>query len=155
MEKIVIKKTNNPDYGYTNKVELLEETNQHREDVCKVMNVIGELIMERGGLHDWTKIKYFDDFAKDTLERLDTPDFKSREWYKTHTTLERHHINANVPGDVDLIDILEMIVDCVCAGKARSGEVNPEFLMLKQGVLKKAYWNTVKKISDTVVLEDD
>ena len=35
MEKIVIKKTNNPDYGYTNKVELLEETNQHREDVCK------------------------------------------------------------------------------------------------------------------------
>lgn len=155
MEKIVIKKTNNPDYGYTNKVELLEETNQHREDVCKVMNIIGELIMERGRLHDWTKIKYFDDFANDTLERLDTPDFKSREWYKTHTTLERHHINANVPDDVNLIDILECICDCICAGKARSDEVDLKFLVLKDNALKEAYWNTVNLINNFVEVDDD
>ena len=155
MEKIIIKKTNNPDYGYTNKEDLLEETNQHQQDVFKVMSSISRLIYERGEHHDWTKIKYFDDFANDTLERLDTPDFKSREWYKIHTSLERHHINAHVPDDVDLIDCLEMIVDCVCAGKARSGEVKKEFLTLKEDVLETAYWNTLKKISDMVVLEDD
>lgn len=152
MRKIKIKKTSNPDYGYNSKMELYNDTKQHQIDVCKVMLRISQIIKERGTYHDWSKIKFFDDFSNDTLERLDTPDFKSREWYKIHTTKERHHINANVPEDVDLIDCLEMIVDCVCAGKARSGEVNPEFLKLKDNILEDAYWNTIKKISDLVVL---
>ena len=154
MRKIKIKKTNNPDYGYTNPEELYSETTQHQQDVCRVMYELAKIIMKRGEIHDWTKKKYFQDFANDTLERLDTPDFKSREWYKTHTTLERHHINANVPDDVNLIDILECICDCICAGKSRSGEVNPSFLVLKEGILEKAYWNTVNKISNNVILED-
>jgi len=155
MRKVIIKKTSNPDYGYTSKMELYNDTRQHQYDVCQVMYKLAGIIKDRGTRHDWSKIKYFDDFANDTLERLDTPDFKSREWYKIHTTRERHHVNANVPEDVDLIDLLEMIVDCICAGKTRSGEVDPKFLVLKDNILEDAYWNTVEKISDMVKVVDN
>lgn len=155
MRKIKIKKTSNPDYGYTSKMKLYYDTRQHQFDVCKVMNRISKILRERGTYHDWSKIKFFTEFANDTLERLDTPDFKSREWYKIHTTNERHHINANVPDDVDLIDVLECICDCVVAGKARSGEVNLDFLVLNDTILEDAYWNTVNKISEMVTVEED
>ena len=54
---------------------------------------------------------------------------------------------------MDLIDLLEMIVDCVVAGKTRSGEVNNDFLILNDNILEDAYWNTVKKITDIVIVE--
>lgn len=155
MRKIIIKKTSNPDYGYTSKMKLYDDTRQHQIDVCRVMLRISKIIKERGTYHDWSKTKYFNSFANDTLERLDTPDFKARDWYKIHTTKERHHLNASVPEKVDLIDCLEMIADCVCAGKARSGEVNPEFLILKDNILEDAYWNTIDKISEMVIVEEE
>lgn len=153
MRKVVVKKTENPEYGYNSKEQLLRDTNQHRQDVGKVLGELSLYLFERGVAHDWSKLAFFEQFSQDTLERQDTPDFKSRPWYKIHTTKERHHVNANVPEDVDLIDLLEMIVDCVVAGKTRSGEVNNDFLILKDNILEDAYWNTVKKITDTVIVE--
>lgn len=153
MRKVVVKKTENPEYGYNSKEQLLRDTNQHRQDVGKVLGELSLYLFERGVAHDWSKLAFFEQFSQDTLERQDTPDFKSRPWYKIHTTKERHHVNANVPEDVDLIDLLEMIVDCVVAGKTRSGEVNNDFLILKEDILEDAYWNTVKKITDTVIVE--
>ena len=153
MRKVVVKKTENPEYGYNSKEQLLRDTNQHRQDVGKVLGELSLYLFERGVAHDWSKLAFFEQFSQDTLERQDTPDFKSRPWYKIHTTKERHHVNANVPEDVDLIDLLEMIVDCVVAGKTRSGEVNNDFLILKDNILENAYWNTVKKITDTVIVE--
>lgn len=153
MDEISIKKTSNPEYGYETKEQLLKETKQHRYDVHKVLRFISEELSNRGYYHDWTKIEYFDQFAQDTLERKDTPDFKSREWYKIHTVEERHHINANVPIDVDLFDVLEMIVDCIVAGKSRSGRVNYDFLRLKDDILEKSYWNTVNKLEKKIVVE--
>lgn len=153
MRKVIVKKTENPEYGYNSKEQLLRDTNQHRQDVGKVLGELSLYLFERGVAHDWSKLAFFEQFSQDTLERQDTPDFKSRPWYKIHTTKERHHINANVPEDVDLIDLLEMIVDCVVAGKTRSGEVNNDFLILKDNILEDAYWNTVKKITDTVIVE--
>lgn len=153
MRNVIVKKTENPEYGYTSKEQLLKDTNQHRQDVGKVLGELSLDLFERGVAHDWSKLAFFEQFSQDTLERQDTPDFKSRPWYKIHTTKERHHINANVPEDVDLLDLLEMIVDCVVAGKTRSGEVNNDFLILKDNILEDAYWNTVKKITDTVIVE--
>lgn len=150
LKSIKIKKTNNPEYGYEHKEELLAETKQHIHDVGQVMSMIGCELADRGDLHDWTKLDFFDEFAKDTLERLDTPDFKERDWYKIHTGMERHHINAHIPENVDLIDILEMVVDCIVAGKRRTGYVNPYYLILRGDILEKAYWNTVKKIDSHV-----
>lgn len=154
MRKVVVKKTENPEYGYNSKEQLLRDTNQHRQDVGKVLGELSLYLFERGVAHDWSKLAFFEQFSQDTLERQDTPDFKSRPWYKIHTIKERHHVNANVPEDVDLIDLLEMIVDCVVAGKTRSGEVNNDFLILKDNILEDAYWNTVKKITDTVIVEN-
>ena len=155
MRKVIVKKTENPEYGYNSKEQLLRDTNQHRQDVGNVLGELSLYLFERGVAHDWSKLAFFEQFSQDTLERQDTPDFKSRPWYKIHTTKERHHINANVPEDVDLIDLLEMIVDCVVAGKTRSGEVNNDFLILKDNILEDAYWNTVKKITDTVIVENE
>lgn len=153
IKPITIKQTNNPDYGWDNKEELLNDTLFHIHDVGNILNQLANELNEIGYSHDWSKIKYFDDFAKDCLERLDTPDFKSRSWYTIHTENERHHLNTYEPNDVNLLDVLEMITDCVVAGKSRTGKVNTSFLVLKQGMLTRAYWNTVKYISNNVKLE--
>ena len=150
-----IKKTSNPEYGYKNKDELYLETQQHRVDVARLMSFIALELNEIGYKHDWSKIEYFDQFAKDTLERQDTPDFKSRDWYKVHTKEERHHLNANTPKDVDLLDVLEFICDCVVAGKSRTGRVEKKYLELSAVILKQAFWNTVNKIIDEVEIEED
>lgn len=153
MQKVKVKKTKNPELGYESKEQLLRDTNQHRYDVSKLMGVIGLYLTERGINHDWSKIYYFDKFSQDTLERQDIPNFKDREWYKIHTVEERHHINARVPDDVNLFDIIEMIADCTIAGKTRTGEVDNEFLKLPDKVLIDAYWNTAKLISSRVEVE--
>ena len=45
-----------------------------------------------------------------------------------------------------------MVVDCVCAGKARSGEIRG--LEINQEILGKALKNTVKKINEMVKCEE-
>lgn len=150
MQTVIVKKTNNPEKGYETKEQLLEDTKQHITDVGKVLSSLSYELVDRGDYHDWSKIEYFDQFAQDTLERKDTPDFKSRAWYNVHTKEERHHINARVPDDVNFIDILEMIVDCCVAGKTRTGSVNDEFLIIPQSVLNDAYWNTVELIKNNI-----
>jgi len=47
-----------------------------------------------------------------------------------------------------------MMVDCCVAGKERAGMVNDEFLIVPDTVLKDAYWNTVKKIKNSIILEE-
>lgn len=155
IKKITIKKTDNPEYGYDDINILKSDTLQHINDVSKIMSCIGCSIIDRGYCHDWSKLEYFSDFAKDTLERLDTPDFKDRAWYKIHTGLERHHINASIPENVNFIDLFEMIVDCIVAGKARTGSVDKEFLIIPDEVILMAYWNTVNLLIENIILDDD
>lgn len=150
MQTVVVKKTKDPEKGYETKEQLLKDTKQHIHDVSNVLCSLSYELVDRGDYHDWSKLEYFDQFAKDTLEREDTPDFKQREWYKIHTSEERHHINARVPDDVNLIDILELIADCCVAGKTRSGTVNDDFLVIPQSVLNEAYWNTVQLVKDNI-----
>ena len=50
-------------------------------------------------------------------------------------------MNDKVPKDVNLIDVLEMICDCVSAGLARTGEVYD--VTLSGETLQKAFKNTV------------
>ncbi len=154
MRTVTVKKTENPEEGYTSKEQLLKDTRQHRHDVCLVLSEMSLYLERIGVFHDWSKIEYFDQFAKDALERQDTPDFKKREWYKIHTTEERHHINARVPEKVNLFDLLEMQVDCIIAGLTRAGAVDDKFLEIPEEVLHEAYWNTVEYIKNHVRLEE-
>ena len=150
MQEIKVTPTNNPEFGYTDKDELLNDVIVHRNDVSKVLSCIALQLVENGLKHDWTKTEYFDDFARDTLERQEIPEFKERDWYKIHTSLERHHITANAPVDVDLLDLLEFICDCIIAGKTRSGDVNLEFLNIDDNLLRQCYTNTVLKLMNII-----
>ena len=66
--------------------------------------------------------------------------------------MERHHLFSRCPDDVNLIDVLEMIVDCTCAGLARSGEVRP--MEINDDILHKAIDNTVELIKSVVEVEE-
>lgn len=144
--------------------EFRDANDEHINDVRRVMEQIAEEINWRGTVHDWTKTDYEAMFYKDFCEFLE-PDalgvkvedripFTDRDWYKLHIRKERHHLNANPPEDVNLIDILEMIVDCVCAGRARSklGAVYP--IEISDEMLRNAFENTVKLIKDHVEREE-
>jgi hypothetical protein len=56
-----------------------------------------------------------------------------------------------VPKDVNLIDVLELIADCVMAGMARSGSVYP--FNVDTEVLKRAFDNTAELLKSQVVVE--
>ena len=80
-------------------------------------------------------------------------DFTKDEWYQIHIKVEGHHLLSNCPNDVNLIDVLEMIVDCTCAGLARSGEVRP--MEINDDILHKAIDNTIELIKSMVEVEND
>lgn len=133
---------------------LFADTVYHILDVENVMNMICSHLEDIGENHDYTKLKYFDEFKQDVLGRIEQPNFEEREWYNIHTKYERHHINSVEPEDVNLFDIMEMIVDCIVSGKSRNGEVKSDFLMLDDGILERAYWNTIKEISKYIKIKD-
>ena len=133
------------------KEKLYNATTEHIKDVGKAMDFFAEKIHEAGLKHDYTKISDFDEYAEDVLSGYIDEDFKKRPWYKKHIYEERHHLNADCPLDVNLFDVLEMIADCVTAGKGRFGRVTPEYLNLSDpSILTRAYFNTVKLLDDIV-----
>ena len=120
----------------------------HMTDVEEVMLEIAKLIRKAGLEHDYTKKFYEPEFYADFCKVLDgsTEKFTDMDWYQTHIREERHHINDRCPDDVDLIDIIEHIVDCCCAGKTRSGYISP--VIIDPEILKRAVDNTVKLIDN-------
>lgn len=153
MGKLIIKNTQNADSRTANeklsKETLHESTSIHRNEVAQLMDLLADKISYRGVRHDYTKSKYFDEFADEVLKPHTDNQFKNAQWYQKHIFEERHHLNANCPIDVNLIDVLEMICDCVSAGKGRSGKITPAYLKLKDPlILERAYWNTVKMLDD-------
>lgn len=78
-------------------------------------------------------------------------DFVLGNWYQLHVNTERHHLLSRCPEDVNLLDVVEIIVDCVCAGKTRSGEVRD--LEISADILEKALKNTVKLVDDMTVVK--
>ncbi len=124
-----------------------EANDSHRADVRGVMNALGFMLCENGEKHDWTKKSEEAMFYRDFLATInDGVDFVSGEWYQLHVNTERHHLLSRCPEDVNLLDVVEMIVDCVCAGKTRSGEVRD--LEISNDILEMALKNTVKLIDD-------
>ena len=112
--------------------------NLHRSDVRNMMNWIAEAICDRGSSHD--RMKLFEPG-------------RSMFYRELCAAIEgRHHLNSHCPDDVNLIDVIEMICDCVCAGMARSGAVRP--VEIRTEILQKAVENTAKMLSDTVILEE-
>lgn len=154
--KIIIHKNPNGDTRTAQKgitFEQFQEANDsHRDDMNKVISVLSLMLSENGLKHDWTKKSEEKMFYGDFIETMaGSLDFVSGNWYQLHVNAERHHLLSRCPEDVNLLDVIEMIVDCVCAGKTRSGEVRE--LEISTDILEKALKNTVKLVDDMTVVK--
>lgn len=157
MEKIKIRFSPNGDTRTAEKRHIIFEefskaNTLHRLDVSSVMFAISELIRKCGIAHDWTKKSEEEKFFKDFTEaREEGKNFIELGWYDYHINTERHHINNRCPDDVNLIDVIEMIVDCCCAGMARRGEVSD--ISISDQDLRKAFNNTIELVKNMIELE--
>jgi len=95
------------------------------------------------------ELLFYKNFTKDMT--TDT-NFKDSEWYKLHIAKKRHRLSANCPEDVNLLDVLEMVVDCTCAGLARSGEITD--VDIDEKILIKALANTATLIKNMLELKE-
>ena len=156
MNKVIVNKNPNGDTRTAPKnitfKQFQEANDSHVVDVRAVMDELGTVLCENGKKHDWTKKSEERMFYRDFLATMnDGADFVSGEWYRMHVSTERHHLLSRCPDDVNLLDVIEMIVDCVCAGKTRSGEIRG--LEITPEILERAMRNTVKLVDDMTVVK--
>ncbi|MCK5021502.1 MAG: hypothetical protein KAS32_31105 [Candidatus Peribacteraceae bacterium] len=141
------------DYNEVDKETLLKSSHQHKSDVSKGLEFFSNMIMKASSEHDKTKVSKdgIDMFHKDFKSG-----FKSTKWWDMHQKEERHHLSKPeyVQDDVNLVDILEMIVDGVMAGLARTGSYDKEFSPIPDDLLRKAFNNTVDTLLDNVKVID-
>jgi hypothetical protein len=133
------------DFANVSRQTLMESSVQHIGDVRRALSFFGQMLDEAATNHDTDKITDIDGFHQDFVTG-----FHQTTWWDKHRTLNRHHLLQadGVPDDVNLIDVLDMIADCVMAGMARSGSVYP--LAITDDVLRRAFENTVEKLKANV-----
>ncbi|EOY7170366.1 DUF5662 family protein [Clostridioides difficile] len=150
---VIIYKNSNGDTRIAKKdvsfKEFQEANDMHIQDVRNIMNELALKLMVTGATHDYTKKSDEKLFYKNFLSTINNnTDFVNDEWYQLHIKNERHHLLSRCPEDVNLIDILEMITDCVCAGMARSGDIRP--IEIDDDILNKALVNTTEMIKNMI-----
>jgi hypothetical protein len=133
------------DFSKVSKATLAQSSSQHIYDVRHALEFFVESIRASKEVHDFDKITDIDGFHHDFVTG-----FKETTWWDNHRKVNRHHLldADGVPADVNLIDVLETIADCVMAGMARSGSVYP--LNIKPEVLQAAFDNTVELLKSNV-----
>lgn len=136
------------DFANVTRETLYASSEQHIEDVQAALNLFGEKLYEAARRHDFDKLTHIATFHADFVTG-----FKQTLWWDTHRRINRHHLTQDdgVRDDVNLIDVLDFIADCVMAGMARSGSVYP--LKLSPELLEKAFQNTVELLKRQVVVE--
>ena len=168
-EKITIRNTDHCDTRTLKPGEkisidnVLADTLAHQQAVALAMGYFAKMAQEQAKKHDWSKTGNAEHSERDYLgwfaEALNGMAFCNGEdkdpnaWFGFHCMNERHHLNNHVPDDVNLVDVLEMLCDCVCAGKARTGNVYP--IKIAPEVLEKAVENTVEMLKRHIVVSED
>lgn len=159
MRKVTIKKNTNGDTRVAKAVpnfyDFKKSNEQHWGEVREMMHEIADDINVAGANHDYTKTGADTGslFYRELCNTIEGKmNFEDGKWYKMHCETERHHLNKHCPDDVNLIDVIEMICDCVCAGMARSGLVYP--IEISSEILQKAVKNTVKMCINAVEMEE-
>jgi hypothetical protein len=135
------------DFASVTKETLRESSVQHIGDVEKALRFFVQMLVEASKNHDTDKLTDLDGFHEDFVTG-----FAETGWWDRHRVLNRHHLTQadGVPNDVNLIDVLDFIADCVMAGMARSGSVYP--LTLPPSLLERAFQNTVSLLKAQVVV---
>lgn len=134
------------DFANVSHRTLLNSSAQHIADVRRGLAFFGAMLAEAATRHDEDKITDIDGFHRDFV----AGNVQHGEWLAKHYRINRHHLltPSGVPADVNLIDVLDMIADCVMAGMARSGSVYP--LDIPRDVLWRAFENTVELLKANV-----
>lgn len=129
------------DFANVSRETLLKSSVQHIRDVAAALDWFAARLREAAATHDADKIDAIDWFHADFVTG-----FKETGWWDNHRKIWRHHLaqEDGVPVDVDLLDVLEYIADCVMAGMARSGSVTP--LLMSDELLRRAFQNTVSRL---------
>ena len=150
IRKSVTADTRTCDPSTVTKEALLASSIQHISDVGKGIAFFAARLTEAASVHDYDKLSEIDWFHGD----FTTDILKPRGWLETHYRTHRHHLDkqGGCPDDVNLIDVLEHIADCVMAGMGRSGNVFP--IKLTDEQLQRAVVNTVELLKSNVVVED-
>lgn len=133
------------DFTKVSKDQLLASSRQHIADVKQGIDFFKTMLDSAALLHDYDKITALDKFHADFITG-----FKQTEWWDNHRKVNRHHLleEDGIPRDVNLIDVLDMIVDCVMAGMGRTGKVYP--LKIPQALLITAFNNTVELFKNQI-----
>ena len=141
--------TRSCDFSQVTKAQLKASSLQHINDVRLGMDYIKSLLDNAAKMHDHDKISGLRHFHADF-----TTGFKQTGWWDNHRKVNRHHLLQadGVPNNVNLVDVMDMIVDCVMAGMGRTGTVYP--LDIKPEVLMSAFQNTVEILKSQIVVED-
>jgi hypothetical protein len=142
--------TRSCDYANVSKETLYASSVQHIADVRQALAFFRAEIDAASERHDYDKLTDIDGFHEDFVTG-----FKQTGWWDRHRQLNRHHLLQadGVRDDVNLIDVLDMIADCVMAGMGRTGSVYP--LNIDAAVLKKAFDNTVELLKQQVVVRPE
>lgn len=131
------------------------DTLRHQEGVRIVSEKLFEMGLRQIERHDFTKDSYLSMFTRALKTGFKEDEFRNLDWFKDiHCKQERHHLNDRCPEDVNLIDIIEMVVDCVCAFKARSIDGEFKGLDLDIDILQRAVTNTSQLLLDSIDVVD-
>lgn len=151
---IKIKKSNTADtrscdFAKVSRETLRSSSSQHIADVRKGIEYFKAMLEAAAERHDFDKLSDLDGFHSDFISG-----FTSTLWWDKHRKINRHHLlqSDGVRENVNLIDVIEMIVDCVMAGMGRTGTVYP--VDISAGVLRLAFDNTVDLLKSEIVIED-
>ena len=149
IEKSKTADTRSCDFANVTKEQLIASSKQHISDVQHGMAYLAGLLVDSAYNHDPDKLTGIDHFHSDFITG-----FKETGWYDNHRKVNRHHLlqEDGIPKDVNLIDVMEMIVDCVMAGMGRTGSVYP--LNISPELLKKAFDNTVDLLKKQIVVKE-
>jgi hypothetical protein len=136
------------DFANVTKDQLRRSSQTHISDVRRALDFFEDMLTTAGASHDSDKLSELDHFHSDFITG-----FKTTGWWDNHRKVSRHHLLSadGIPPDVNLIDVLEMIADCVMAGMARSGSVYP--LDVPPELLKRAFDNTAELLKRQVVVK--
>lgn len=137
------------DFTKVTKGQLKASSIQHINDVSLGIEFFKCLLNSAARDHDIDKLNYINGFYADFITG-----FKNTYWWDNHRKISRHHLlqDDEIQEDVNLVDVIEMIVDCVMAGMGRAGNVYP--LEIKPEVLMKAFNNTAELLKKQIVVVD-
>lgn len=138
------------DVSLVSKQQLFDSSIQHINDVRLALAFFKGYLSHAADVHDFDKLSDIESFYEDFQTK-----FKQTDWWDRHRQMHRHHLAQpdGVPDDVNLLDILEYIADCVMAGMGRSGSVTP--LAMNSALLQQAFENTVTLLKGHVVVRPE